>query len=190
MKLRTVLSELMVTDCMTGADVKLDGDVIVHPAALPEVSFPELLILASEGESVVPEGFEGTALVYEGQTMPDGVERRLARRIVHVASNLDRDAFARGFARLPELHMHLDMQRNRLFEAFQNSYDIQRFADARARSWATRYWWSIPMAACLPALETSPKTPRLYWKQSIGARYPKASMRVSNGMRPSRTGVL
>ena len=129
MKLRTVLSELKVTDCVTGADVKLDGDVIVHPAALPEVSFPELLILASEGESVVPEGFEGTVLVYEGQTLPDGVERRLARRIVHVASNLDRDAFARGFARLPELHMHLDMQRNRLFEAFQNSYDIQRFAD-------------------------------------------------------------
>ena len=129
MKLRTVLSELMVTGCVTGADVKLDRDVIVYPAALPESSFPELLILAPEGEGEIPEGFEGTLLVYEGQALSDCDESRPSRHAVHVASELDRDAFARAFLQMPALHMHLDMHRKRLFEAFQNSYDIQRFAD-------------------------------------------------------------
>lgn len=51
MKLRTVLSELGITDYVTGSDVHLDRDVIVFPAAPDEDSISELLVLAPEGAS-------------------------------------------------------------------------------------------------------------------------------------------
>ena len=129
MKLRTVLSELMVTDFVKGADVNLEKDVIVYPAATPEVSFPELLILAPSGEQAAPEDFEGITLFYEEHNLPEREGSRPAARTIHVVSDLERDAFRDAFVHMPELHVHLDFQRKRLFKAFQSSYDIQRFAD-------------------------------------------------------------
>ncbi len=128
MKLRTVLSELQVSCYVTGEDVNLDGEVIVFPSDRLEDSFEELLVLAPEGMRTPPAGFLGTTLAFCGAGPLDYADRPVART-VYVASDLDYVAFSAAFSRLPALHVHLDLQRKRLYQAFQSSYDIQRYAD-------------------------------------------------------------
>lgn len=128
MKLRTVLSELGITDYVTGSDVHLDRDVIVFPAAPDEKSISELLVLAPEGTREPAPNFTGTTIVLRGKAPLDHNDRPVPRT-VYVASDLDRASFEQAFMELPKLHVHLDLQRKRLYQAFQSSYDIQRFAD-------------------------------------------------------------
>ena len=128
MKLRTVLSELGVSDYVAGADVRFDGEVIVFPAPELKESFSELLVLAPEGAREPQQGFVGTTLVYCGAGPLDHAERP-SDRTLFVSSDLDYDSFFEAFGRLPELHIHLDLQRKRIYAAFQSSYDIQRYAD-------------------------------------------------------------
>lgn len=128
MKLRTVLSELQVSGYVTGEDVNLDGEVIVFPSDKLEDSFEELLVLAPESVRTPPAGFLGTTFVFCGAGPLDYTDRPVARTI-YVTSDLDYAAFSAAFSRLPALHVHLDLQRKRLYQAFQSSYDIQRYAD-------------------------------------------------------------
>lgn len=128
MKLRTVLGELSVTEFVTGSDVALDREVIVYPGKEPVSPIPEMVVLVSEDEGAADEGFIGVTLVYRGKGPLDEANRPPART-VYVASELGYDALEREFVRLPELHIHLDLQRKRIFAAFQSSYDIQRYAD-------------------------------------------------------------
>ena len=128
MKLRTVLSELGVSDYVAGADVRFDGEVIVFPAPELKESFSELLVLAPEGAREPQQGFAGTTLVYCGAGPLDHAERP-SDRTLFVSSDLDYASFFEAFGRLPELHIHLDLQRKRIYAAFQSSYDIQRYAD-------------------------------------------------------------
>ena len=128
MKLRTVLSELGVSDYVAGADVRFDGEVIVFPAPELKESFSELLVLAPEGAREPQQGFVSTTLVYCGAGPLDHAERP-SDRTLFVSSDLDYASFFEAFGRLPELHIHLDLQRKRIYAAFQSSYDIQRYAD-------------------------------------------------------------
>ncbi len=128
MKLRTVLGELSVTDFVTGSDVALDRDVIVYPGKEPVSPIPEMVVLAPEGAGVGIEGFAGITLAYRGSGPLDEANRPPART-VYVASELDYDGLMQEFVRLPELHIRLDLQRKKIFAAFQSSYDIQRYAD-------------------------------------------------------------
>ena len=102
--------------------------MIVFPSDRLEDSFEELLVLAPEGTRTPPAGFLGTTLAFCGAGPLDYADRPVART-VYVASDLDYAAFSAAFSRLPALHVHLDLQRKRLYQAFQSSYDIQRYAD-------------------------------------------------------------
>ena len=128
MKLRTVLNELGVEDYALGADVNLDDDVIVFPRMDAEDSFPELLVLAPEGVHEARAGFEGITIVHCGKG-PLAASQRPEGRCVHVACAQSYQDFFRAFARLPQLHVHLDLQRKRLYGAFQSSYDLQHYAE-------------------------------------------------------------
>ena len=128
MKLRTVLSELQVSDYVTGEDVNLDSEVIVFPSDRLENSFRELLTLAPQGRRSSPADFLGMTLAYCGAGPLDYADRPVART-VYVASDSSYEEFWAAFSRLPALHVHLDLQRKRLYQAFQSSYDIQRYAD-------------------------------------------------------------
>lgn len=128
MKLRTVLSELGVSDFAAGAEVVLDSEVIVYPARDLSESFEELLVLAPEGARGPHEGFVGTTLVWCGDAPLDR-SNPPAPRAVHVRTESDYAAFSQAFCDLPHLHVHLDLQRKRIFSAFQSSYDIQHYAD-------------------------------------------------------------
>ncbi len=128
MKLRTVLGELAVTDYVAGADVNLDADVIVFPGEGLEPSFEELLVLAPEGQMASESGFLGTTIVLAGKGPLSHTDRPAARTLL-IASELDRAAFEEAFRRLPSLHVRLDLQRKRLYAAFQSSYDIQQYAE-------------------------------------------------------------
>ena len=57
MKLRTVLSELAISDYVAGDKVNLDGEVIVFPGESLEETFDELLVLAPEGKTTPTKGF-------------------------------------------------------------------------------------------------------------------------------------
>ena len=128
MKLRTVLGELEVTDYVSGGGVNFDDDVIVFPHPVEEVSFPEQLTLAPQGSMSVGDEFAGTTLVLSDEPVGELVERPPQCTVV-VNSTLDRQSFEEAFLRLPERHVHLDLQRKRIYLAFQSSYDIQRYAD-------------------------------------------------------------
>ena len=128
MKLRTVLGELLVTGHAEGRGVDLDGEVFAYPAGDFGMSFEQLLVLAPEGSSTAPDGHEGITLFFCGEELP---ERRVRPddRTVLCSAPCSYEEFRERFARLPERHVYLDLQRKRLFSAFRSSYDIQRFAD-------------------------------------------------------------
>lgn len=128
MKLRTVLSELGVTDHADGRGVDLEEDVFTYPATNFDMSFEQLLMLAPEGDPSVPEGHLGITLVYCGDALPEGRERPTDRVILCAAPG-GYEALRARFGQLPERHIYLDLQRKRLYSAFRSSYDIQRFAD-------------------------------------------------------------
>jgi len=128
MKLRTVLGELEVTDYVSGGGVNFDDDVIVFPHPVEEVSFPEQLTLAPQGSMSVGDEFAGTTIVLSDEPVGELAERPPQRTVV-VNFTLDRQSFEEAFLRLPERHVHLDLQRKRIYLAFQSSYDIQRYAD-------------------------------------------------------------
>ena len=128
MKLRTVLGELGVTDFESGSGVNLDGEVIVFPRNEFSSPIPEQLVLAAEGDSVNTESFPGLTLIYCGPGPLDD-SCRPAPRTIRIACDLSRDELQQKFVHLPELHIYLDLQRKRIFSAFQSSYDIQHYAD-------------------------------------------------------------
>ena len=128
MKLRTVLSELEVTRYAIGPDVNLDAEVIVFPIMNAEDSFPELLVLAPEGSLHPRAGFEGVTLIFCGKGPLDIAEGPDAR-CIHVVTDASYEDFYRAFARLPQLHVHFDLQRKRIYNAFQSSYDLQHYAE-------------------------------------------------------------
>ena len=128
MKLRTVLSALKASSYVEGPDVDVNADVIVFPGAPLEEAIPEMLVLVTEGKTVANKDYPGLALVYAGAALPDIVHRP-AERTVIFASPLGKQELEEEFAALPQLHVYLDLQRKRIFRAFQSSYDIQRFAD-------------------------------------------------------------
>ena len=128
MKLRTVLSELDVTRFTIGPDVNLDAEVIVFPRMDAEDSFPELLVLAPQGRRHPHEGFVGITLIYWGSDSIDAAEGPDAR-CIHVVTDASYKDFYHAFARLPQLHVHLDLQRKRIYNAFQSSYDLQHYAE-------------------------------------------------------------
>ena len=130
MKLRTVLSELQVSCYVTGEDVNLDGEVIVFPSDKLKDSFEELLVLAPEGTRTPPAGFLGTTLAFCGASPLDYADRPVART-VYVASDLDYAAFSAAFSRLPALHVHLDLQRKRLYQAFQSTFSAMPTGSVR-----------------------------------------------------------
>lgn len=127
MKLRTVLSELAVDEYLLGEGVSLDEDVIVFPGEDAPEPLPELLVLASEGSSAPAAGFLGITLLHTCGSIDHAA--RLARRCVLARSAFSWEEFSQRFARLPELHVRLDLQRKRIFSAFQSSYDIQHYAE-------------------------------------------------------------
>ena len=128
MKLRTVLNELGVTAHIDGRKVDLEEEVFTLPASDFSVSFEQLLTLAPENAPAPSEGQVGLTLVFCGENLP---ERRpqIGDRTILCAAPCSYDGFSALFARLPERHVHLDLQRKRLYAAFRSSYDIQRFAD-------------------------------------------------------------
>ena len=128
MKLRTVLSELEVEDYVVGSGVDLDGDVVVFPGEHLDESFPELLMLAPEGKGTPAKGYLGLTMAYHGTTSLDHADRP-APHVIYVATETPYVAFADAFAHLPKLHVHLDLQRKRIYNAFQSSYDLQHYAD-------------------------------------------------------------
>ena len=128
MKLRTVLGELKATAHVEGLGVDYDGDVVVFPGRDLSRSFSEMLILDVDGTNPPDDSFQGTTLRYVGPTLPDGLMRS-TERVCHFASPLSPEELQQIFLELPELHVYLDLQRKRLFKAFEASYDIQRFAD-------------------------------------------------------------
>lgn len=128
MKLRTVLSELAISDYVAGDKVNLDGEVIVFPGESLEETFDELLVLAPEGKTTPTKGFKGITLVLKDKAQM-GRGERPASRTVYLWSELDRASFEHAFRQLPKLHVHLDLQRKRLYTAFQCSYDIQQYAE-------------------------------------------------------------
>ena len=128
MKLRTVLSELCVTEHVEGTDVDLEQDVFTYPSSDFNASFEQLLVLAPEGATEPPAGHVGLTLVYCGSIIPDRSSRPGARTI-YCTTDQTFDELKDAFSRLPERHVYLDLQRKRVYAAFQSSYDIQRFAD-------------------------------------------------------------
>ena len=128
MKLRTVLSELEVSDYVAGYGVDLEEEVFTYPASDFSMSFEQLVILAPEHAVSVPEGHVGITLFFCGAELPER-KARPDDRIVLCAAADGYDAFSKRFGQLPERHVYLDLQRKRLYAAFRSSYDIQRFAD-------------------------------------------------------------
>lgn len=128
MKLRTVLSELKTTNHVAGVGVDLESDVIVVPDGHMVESFPEMLALAPHNSFEAPEGFKGLTIIWYGDELPAGLARP-AERAIAIATPLPYEELLTTFNGLPELHVYLDLQRKRLFKAFQSSYDIQRYAD-------------------------------------------------------------
>ena len=129
MKLRTVLGELKATAYVEGPDVNYDGDVVVFPGRDLSRSFPEMLILDVDGTFPDPsQTYVGITLRYVGPALPESLPKS-SGRVCYFASPLSTDELRQVFRTLPELHMHLDLQRKRLYQAFQSSYDIQRYAD-------------------------------------------------------------
>ncbi len=128
MKLRTALCELGVTDHIDGRGIDLEDEVL----SLPESDFPQpfdqLLTLAPEGTTAVSEDRAGITLVFCGRELPER-RTRPGDRTVLCAAPCSYEEFKERFSRLPERHVHLDLQRKRLYAAFRSSYDIQRFAD-------------------------------------------------------------
>ncbi len=129
MKLRTVLGELGVTEYRAGQGVNLDGEVIVFPGHPAEDALPELLVLAPEGACRAQDGFAGVTLVHRARRSLSDADARPGERVLFACSECPYDAFRQAFEALPALHVHLDLQRKRLFSAFQSSYDIQHYAD-------------------------------------------------------------
>ncbi len=128
MKLRTVLSELGVTEHLDGRGVDLEEDVFTYPADTFDMSFDQLLMLAPEGTETAPEGHLGLTLVFCGETLPERATRP-DDRVLFCAAPGGYELFREHFGQLPERHIYLDLQRKRLYTAFRSSYDIQRFAD-------------------------------------------------------------
>ncbi|MBP3893228.1 MAG: helix-turn-helix domain-containing protein [Atopobiaceae bacterium] len=128
MKLRTVLGELGVTDYLAGGDVNFEEDVIVFPHLVPDVSFPEQVTIAPKDTAGPIEGFAGTTIVLCDGGLPETGERPPLRTVM-VVSDLTRDEFEQMFEHLPAKHVELDLQRKRIYLAFQSSYDLQRYAD-------------------------------------------------------------
>ncbi len=128
MKLRTVLGELGVAEHAEGRGVDLEEEVFAYPVCNVGMSFEQLIMLAPEDRPAAPEGHLGLTLVYCGEQLP---ERRTCpdSRTVLCAASGGYAAFEARFGRLPQLHAHLELQRKRLYAAFESSYDIQRFAD-------------------------------------------------------------
>ena len=125
MKLRTVLGELSCTDASLGSALSLDMDVLVSLSPTHLLSFENLLRLAPP-EGARDDGFMGITMVYRGHELKG--DERPAERSVLVASALDAEDFALAFEGVPELHFYLEHKSRQLFEAFQSTYDIQRFA--------------------------------------------------------------
>ena len=129
MKLRTVLGELKATAHVEGPDVNYDGDVVVFPGRDLSRSFPEMLILDVDGTFPDPsQTYVGITLRYVGSALPESLPQP-SGRVCYFASPLSTDELQQVFRTLPELHIYLDLQRKRIFKAFETSYDIQRFAD-------------------------------------------------------------
>ena len=129
MKLRTVLGELKATAHVEGPDVNYDGDVVVFPGRDLSRSFPEMLILDVDCTFLDPsQTYVGVTLRYVGPALPESLPQS-SGRVCYFASPLSTDELQQVFRTLPELHIYLDLQRKRIFKAFETSYDIQRFAD-------------------------------------------------------------
>ena len=128
MKLRTVLSELGITEHVDGADVDLEQDVFTYPSSDFDASFDQLLVLAPEGSATAPQGHVGLTLVHCGSSIPERQGRPDPRTIL-CATDQSYQGLRERFGRLPERHVYLDLQRKRVYSAFQTSYDIQRYAD-------------------------------------------------------------
>ena len=128
MKLRTALGELKVTAHVEGRGVDLESEVIAVPREGIAPSVPEMIRLVPKSDLPQDDEYLGTTLVYTGHALPD-VLSRIPDRSVLVASDASWEEIETTFSLLPKLHVYLDLQRKRLFSAFQTSYDIQRFAD-------------------------------------------------------------
>lgn len=128
MKLRTALGELKVTAHVEGHGVDLESEVIAIPREGDVPSVPEMVRLVERGASPLDEDFKGVTLEFVGSALPEVISRIPERRVL-IASNLSWDEVQETFSLLPKLHVYLDLQRKRLFNAFQTSYDIQRYAD-------------------------------------------------------------
>ncbi len=128
MKLRTALSELKVSAHVSGRGVDLESDVIAVPHDGVAPSIPEMIRLVNKGPASDDGAFLGVTLEHVGKALPETLPR-VPERHVLIASELSWDELCESFSKLPKLHVYLDLQRKRLFSAFQTSYDIQRFAD-------------------------------------------------------------
>ncbi|MBQ9006979.1 MAG: helix-turn-helix domain-containing protein [Atopobiaceae bacterium] len=128
MKLRTALGELKVTNHVEGRGVDLESEVIAIPREGIAPSVPEMVRLVPKGNCPEDDDYQGITLEYVGQSLPDVVSR-IPERFVLVATDVSWEELESSFSLLPKLHVYLDLQRKKLFNAFQTSYDIQRFAD-------------------------------------------------------------
>ena len=127
MKLRTALAQLKSKSTVCGYGVSLSDEVIAMPSDDPGFDAPELLALTPKGSYAAREGFGGITIVPCSDEMLQS--HKPAERCVLVVSDLTREELEEAYAKLPQLHMQLDLQRKRIYKAFQASYDIQRFAE-------------------------------------------------------------